>query len=164
MSLEMGPSLSRAFGATAVLLVAAALPAGTQSPQPAQTNPPAPAANSYPAPTNLQVLPKQMTGAEVRGVMQQWKSQLNMDCSACHAFDKEKADSQGRPVLNFSDDSRPEKLAAREMFKMVEEINTKYIAKIDAGCAPVTCGTCHRGRVAPEIYGASSDTTATSVQ
>jgi len=132
--------------ATALLAVAGILLMAAQ-------NPPATggtAPESYPAPTNLKVLPKDMSGAQVHELMEQWKTQLGMECKACHADDKEKLGANGRPVLNFADDSKPEKVTARVMYTMTEEINTRFIARIDSSGVPVSCGTCHRGHVGPE--------------
>ena len=39
---------------------------------------------------------------------------------------------------------------------MTEEINQKYIAKIDGSGVPVNCGTCHRGHMGPEPFPGSS--------
>jgi Photosynthetic reaction centre cytochrome C subunit len=38
------------------------------------------------------------------------------------------------------------------MVKMVEEINTQYVGKIENSGMPVTCGTCHRGHLDPPPY------------
>jgi YVTN family beta-propeller protein len=102
---------------------------------------------SFPAPTNLKVLPKDLTGQQVRDMMEQWKVGLGMSCSACHAEDEEKVDQNGRPLLDFASDSKPEKATARLMYSMTEEINQNYITKIDSSGVPVTCGTCHHGHV-----------------
>jgi hypothetical protein len=64
----------------------------------------------------------------------------------------------GRPALNFADDSKPEKAAARVMFTMMQDINANYVAKLpkmdhdDDANAMVSCGTCHRGHVHPESF------------
>jgi hypothetical protein len=60
-------------------------------------------------------------------------------------------------MLNFADDSKPEKATARLMVKMVEEINTQYVGKIDNSGAPVTCATCHRGHLDPPPFVAPPD-------
>jgi hypothetical protein len=39
---------------------------------------------------------------------------------------------------------------ARLMYTMTEEINSGFSAKIDNSGMPVTCGTCHQGRISPE--------------
>ncbi len=105
-----------------------------------------------PPPTNLQVLPKTLTGEQVHEIMHKWEAQLGADCGTCHAVDPKNIGPNGRPRLNFADDSKPEKATARLMFKMVEEINSHYIGKIDNSGMPVTCGTCHRGHVSPEPF------------
>jgi hypothetical protein len=102
-----------------------------------------------PAPTNLQVLPKTMTGDEVHDLMHKWEAALGTECSTCHAADPKNIGPNGKPRLNFADDSKPEKATARLMVRMVEEINTQYIGKIDNSGMPVTCGTCHRGHLDP---------------
>jgi hypothetical protein len=62
----------------------------------------------------------------------------------------------GKPRLNFADDSKPQKATARLMVRMVQEINAQYIGKIetkiDASGEGVKCGTCHRGHLNPEPY------------
>lgn len=105
-----------------------------------------------PPPTNLQVLPKTLTGEQVHEIMHKWEHALGAECSTCHAADPNNIGPNGKPRLNFADDSKPEKATARLMVKMVEEINTQYIGKIDNSGMPVTCGTCHRGHVTPEPF------------
>ncbi len=58
----------------------------------------------------------------------------------------------GKPRLNYADDSKEEKATARKMYLMTEDINKNYVSKIDSSGAPVTCGTCHRGHLGPEPY------------
>ncbi len=118
---------------------------------------PAPAAGGHPhppapPPTNLQVLPKTLTGEQVHEIMHKWEAALGAECTTCHAADPEKKMPNGRPMLNFADDSKPEKGTARLMVKMVEEINSQYIGKVDSSGAPVTCGTCHRGHLDPPPF------------
>ena len=62
-----------------------------------------------------------MSGAQVDEVMEQRKAQLSMDCTACHANNKEKIDVDGRPLLNFADGSKPEKATAHVIYTMTEE-------------------------------------------
>ena len=113
---------------------------------------PAGEAPAFPAPANLKVLPKDLTGQQVHDLMKQWKAALGMGCNACHKEDRENLDADGRPLLKFADDSTPEKATARLMYTMTQEINQKYIAKIDDSGAPVTCGTCHRGHLEPKPF------------
>jgi cytochrome c553 len=139
--------------AAAVLLAAASFAITTvaQAPQAAAGGPPRPP-KVYPAPTNLKVLPKNLTGQQVHEIMEQWEGSLGAHCSTCHTADPKNIGPNGRPRLDFVDDSKPEKVTARAMFAMTEDINRNYVAKIDSSGAPVTCGTCHRGHLGPEPF------------
>jgi len=105
-----------------------------------------------PAPTNLKVLPKNLTGAQVREIMHLWEDQLGAECGTCHVRDPKNLGPNGRPKFDYADDSKPEKAVARVMYTMVDDINVNYIGKIENSGMPVTCGTCHRGRVSPEPF------------
>ncbi len=105
-----------------------------------------------PAPTNLQVLPKNLTGEQVHHIMHQWAAELGTECSTCHVADPKNVGPNGRPRMNFADDSKPEKSTARLMYRMTEEINSKYISMVDNSGMPVTCGTCHRGHLSPAPF------------
>lgn len=93
-----------------------------------------------------------MTGQQVRDVMEKWEGDLGVKCSTCHTADPNNVGPNGRPRLNFADDSKPEKQTARLMYQMLEKINTDYISKVQGSGMPATCGTCHRGHFAPEPY------------
>jgi hypothetical protein len=93
-----------------------------------------------------------MTGEEVHDLMHKWEAALGTECSTCHAADPNKIGPNGKPRLNYADDSKKEKQAARLMYKMVEEINSNYVSMIDNSGVPVTCGTCHRGHLTPELF------------
>lgn len=108
--------------------------------------------HSHPAPTNLKVLRKSMTGEQVHDLMEQWEGSLGAHCNNCHTPDPKNIGPNGRPRLNFADDSKPEKATARLMYTMTEDINKNYVGKIDTSGAPVTCGTCHRGHLSPEPF------------
>lgn len=145
---------SLSLSAAAAALLAAALFAVTtvaQAPQTAPGGPPPPP-RVFPAPTNLKVLPKNLTGQQVHDIMEQWEGSLGAHCNTCHTPDPKNIGPNGRPRLDFVDDSKPEKATARAMYTMVEDINKNHIAKIDSSGAPVTCGTCHRGHLGPEPY------------
>lgn len=146
--------------ASAVLAVAAAAQAPTSAPSPAVQQPPdalqsaeakpVPPRRVYPPPMNLKVLPENLTGEQVHEIMEQWAGELGVHCNACHLEDRFNTNPNGRPRLDFMDDSKGMKLTARLMFTMTEQINSNYIAKVDGSGMPVTCGTCHRGQVTPE--------------
>jgi hypothetical protein len=124
-------------------------PAGIPSQQPGGSPPPP---KSYPAPTNLKVLPKNLTGEQVHEIMEQWESALGAHCRTCHTQDPNKIGPNGKPMLDFADDSKKEKETARLMFTMTGEINRNYISKFENSGAPVTCGSCHRGHLGPEPF------------
>jgi hypothetical protein len=112
---------------------------------------------NFPPPTNLKVLPKDLSGREVRDIMQKWAGSLGVHCDFCHVADPHKVGPNGRPRLNFPDDSKPEKKIARIMYTMTQQINMDYISKAmdldkDNMGLPVTCGTCHRGHKMPEEF------------
>jgi len=112
---------------------------------------------SYPAPTNLQVLPKDLTGQQVHEIMEGVAGSLGVHCDFCHAADPNNMGPNGKPRLNFADDSKNDKKIARIMFTMTHQINADYISKAsaldpDAMGMKVTCGTCHRGHEMPEEF------------
>lgn len=127
--------------------------AAQSPPKPANTPPP-PAAEAriYPAPTNLKVLPKDLTGQQLHEIMEQWSAALGTHCNSCHIEIPGRIGPNGRPELNFSDDSKEMKQTARLMFKMTEDINGNYVSMVDNSGAAVTCGTCHRGHIGPEPF------------
>ena len=112
---------------------------------------------NFPPPTNLKVLPKDLTGAQVRDIMQKWAGSLGVHCDTCHMADPSHPMPNGRPSMNFADDSKPDKQIARIMYTMTETINSDYISKTkaidtDAMDMKVECGTCHRGHEMPEAF------------
>jgi hypothetical protein len=145
---------STLFLSSWVLVFAAILAAATFAQTPSGQTP---EARIYPAPTNLKVLPKDLTGEQLHAIMEQWSAALGAHCNTCHVEDRNNIGPNGRPRLNFADDSKEMKLAARTMFTMTEKINVDYVSKIDSSGAPVTCGTCHRGHLGPEPFVAPSE-------
>ncbi len=141
-----------------VMVIAAAVCLATiaaRSPQSAGSTP-SPQPESFPAPSNLKVLPSDLNGKQVHDIMEQWTAGLGLGCPVCHASYRDKLDEDGHPLLDFASDVKPEKATARVMYTMTEEINQKYIAKIDGSGVPVNCGTCHRGHMGPEPFPGSS--------
>lgn len=146
-------STSRLLCATLAAFVAAAVLASTAA---AQTAPPPPAHEHHFAnykPTNLKVLPKDLTGDQIHDIMEGWAGALGVHCDTCHAVDPTKLMPNGRPALNFPDDSKPQKSSARLMVKMVHDINSNYVSMVsEKPEVRVTCGTCHRGHLDPEPF------------
>jgi hypothetical protein len=148
--------------AAAAAMLAAALFASTIVAQPPQGSAPQSGGppsglRNVPAPSNLKVLPKDLTGQQVRGIMEKWEGQLGVHCGTCHTADPKNVGPNGRPRLNFADDSKEEKNTARLMYQMTEEINKNYVAKVPNSDMTVTCGTCHRGHLNPELFVVPSD-------
>lgn len=83
---------------------------------------------------NLQVLPKNTTKEQMHDIMEAYSTSLNVKCSFCHI--------KG----NMASDSLDEKVIARKMIIMTNEINEKYFGK-DSGT--VGCMTCHNGKTNP---------------
>jgi cytochrome c551/c552 len=124
---------------------------------PAQGAPGGRPPRSYPAPTNLQVLPKDLTGQQVHEIMEGVAGSLGVHCDFCHAADPKNIGPNGKPRLNFADDSKDDKKIARIMISMTQQINADYISKAsaldpDSMNMKVTCGTCHRGHEMPEEF------------
>jgi len=99
---------------------------------------------------NLKVLPKNLTPRQLDGVMDEWAHSLGVHCSFCHVRD------EAAKKMDFASDAKPEKTAARHMFKMMNKINSKFFeAKKDSlGMVTetgVNCYTCHRGSAHPEL-------------
>lgn len=163
--------------AAAAALLAAAIFAATMGVQasqaPSQADQPAPGAaegpppqgmgpgerpmRNFPPPTNLQVLPKDLTGREVRDTMEKWAGSLGVKCEFCHVADPKNVGPNGRPRMDFANDSKPNKQIARIMYTMTQQVNKDYISKAmdldkDNMGSPVTCGTCHRGHKMPEDF------------
>jgi len=138
---------------TALVSALFAVAALAQTPA-AQQTPPAEEHHHHeePAPTNLKVLPKTMTGEQVHDLMHKWEAMLGAECSTCHAADPNNIGPNGKPRLNFADDSKPEKNTARLMYRMVDDINANYVDKVENSGVPVSCGTCHRGHLDPPIF------------
>ena len=142
------------FTAPLTAMVSALFAVAALAQAPAATQAPAEEHHHHdePAPTNLKVLPKTMTGEQVHDLMHKWEAALGAECSTCHAADPKNIGPNGKPRLNFADDSKPEKTTARLMYKMVEDINTNYVGKVENSGVPVACGTCHRGHLDPPIF------------
>jgi hypothetical protein len=153
------PAAAKALLTAAVFAVTAVAqtPQAPQSQQPAAGSPGPHSQHTHPAPTNLQVLPKTMTGEQVHELMEKWEGSLGVHCGTCHAADPKNIGPNGRPRLNYADDSKPEKATARLMYKMTEDINMNYVSKVPSSEVPVTCGTCHRGHLGPEPFVIPSD-------
>jgi hypothetical protein len=96
-------------------------------------------AKAQPAgPKNLQVLPKSTTKDQVKTIMKAQAKALGVECDFCHE------------VPDMAADTNEHKKIARQMMKMTEEINAKWIKGWPgAEKHPVSCNTCHQGKAEP---------------
>jgi len=87
---------------------------------------------------NIKVLTG-MPESQLIPVMNFFSASMGRRCNFCHV------NNQGQ--WDYASDAKPEKAAAREMIKLVMDINkTTERLKLD----PVSCYTCHRGRTSPQ--------------
>ncbi len=93
---------------------------------------------------NLQVAPKDISRMDLLNAMKDMTFALGTRCWFCH-----EGEGDDLSTFNFASDKKPAKDVARTMMKMVTEINTNFISKVEAD-AKVTCYTCHRGHTEPE--------------
>jgi photosynthetic reaction center cytochrome c subunit len=120
--------------AAVVVIAAVAVLARAQAPQEAYTN--------------LKVLPKDISPAELRATMGGFTRALGVRCVYCHVGE------EGKPLRHedFAKDDKPTKVKARAMMLMVRDVNDKYLATLDHRAEPpirVQCVTCHHGSPLP---------------
>jgi photosynthetic reaction center cytochrome c subunit len=92
---------------------------------------------------NVKVIPRETPVLQLIGTMRNFTSYLGVRCPFCHVGE------EGRPLaeFDFPSDEKRTKQVARQMIRMVDEINRR-LDTIPGRTAPglqVTCGTCHRG-------------------
>lgn len=99
--------------------------------------------------TNLQVLPKDITRAQLVPMMRGFTGQTGSRCSTCHVGEE----GQDLSTYDFASDARPAKAVARKMMVMTQAINGPLLDGIgkpaEPGASKVTCYTCHRGQKTP---------------
>ena len=97
--------------------------------------------------TNLKILPESISRAALIDTMRAFSRALGARCDYCHV---EKADGH---ELDFAKDDKRTKRTARVMFRMVQDLNTKYLTEVVERPTPnviVRCETCHRGQPRPK--------------
>ncbi len=98
-------------------------------------------------PKNLKVLPKGTGGDQLKEIMQSWNKALGVKCFFCHK------DKPGAPFneWDFVSDEKGEKNMTRDMVKMTNNINKKWMTNKFKSQNFITCATCHRGEKAPSL-------------
>lgn len=97
---------------------------------------------------NLKVLPKDISDKKLDSIMNTFTLALGVDCKFCH-----------RPFTNFPEnldfasDQEPMKENARDMMRMVIDINSKYFyfdsTQRREYLHTITCRNCHQGKPLP---------------
>src|SRR5213075_29710 len=94
---------------------------------------------------NVKVIPKNTPVMQVVGMMRNFAGALGVRCPFCHVG------QEGQPLssFDFAKDDKRTKLTARQMMRMVEEINRRLDTLPEhaqmTSHVEVTCQTCHRG-------------------
>ncbi len=89
-------------------------------------------------PTNLKVLPADISGQDLRNVMQSFSSALGVRCEYCH-YEEEN---------DFASDGMETKRIARVMMKMKSNINETFLKEarsIKNDVVDLNCVSCHHG-------------------
>jgi hypothetical protein len=97
--------------------------------------------------TNLQIFPKDAQRQQVLTTMNAFTQALGVQCNYCHV-------QEGRGGRNdMAADDKPTKKAAREMMRLVGDLNPKVAAAVGKSAESTTrvgCATCHRGVAIPK--------------
>jgi len=93
---------------------------------------------------NVQVFPRTTPVPEVTAAMRTFAMGLGVRCQYCHVGE------EGMPLerFDFASDEKRTKLVARQMMRMVQEINRRLDTlpgRSTATALEVSCATCHRG-------------------
>jgi hypothetical protein len=111
---------------------------------------------------NVKVIPRTTPVMQVVGMMRNITGALGVRCQFCHVGE------EGMPLaqFDFAKDEKRTKLVARQMMRMVEEINRRLdtLPEHDhhGPDLQVTCATCHRGVSRPMPLSTLIEETATS--
>ena len=94
---------------------------------------------------NLQVLPKDITGSDLVGMMKGFTSSLGVRCEHCHV-----GEGDDLTKFDFVADTKTAKVTARKMLGMTAKLNeaVKDIGE-PARTPKITCFTCHHGALKP---------------
>ena len=102
-----------------------------------------------PTPKNLQFFPKDMTGAQIFPIMQNFNAALGVNCTYCHNSEP----PVDNPKNDFASDEKETKKKARVMLALARDINMKLQSELGKPANQLTnvqCVTCHRGVAIPK--------------
>jgi hypothetical protein len=100
---------------------------------------------------NLKVLPNDISDEKLDSIMKTYTVALGVECKFCHLPEKSFAIN-----IDYAADVNPMKENARDMIRMVIDINSKYFY-YDSTQRPeylhtITCKSCHQGQPLPPEY------------
>jgi hypothetical protein len=106
-------------------------------------------------PKNLKILPADVNIQQVMGGI---RVALGVQCNFCHGPEGAGGRGGGAPggppaPIDFASDENPKKLMARNMMRMVDDLNSGPLN----GKMQVTCYTCHRGEATPKMDAPAAD-------
>jgi thioredoxin reductase len=101
---------------------------------------------------NLQVFPQNIPREELIEQMKGFTRALGVRCEHCHV----QTAQTPKPAFDFASDEKPQKAAARIMIRMTNDINARYVSKIEEMYTTVSCWTCHRGARRPDVQPAAA--------
>lgn len=99
---------------------------------------------------NLKVLPKDISQQDLIDMMAGFTRALGVRCTHCHVGEAGMRFSE----YDFESDEKDTKRKAREMIRMVSDLNDKYLGALDHRADPplrIECATCHRGATVPRM-------------
>ncbi|HMA20159.1 MAG TPA: c-type cytochrome [Gemmatimonadaceae bacterium] len=93
--------------------------------------------------TNTQVIPRSTPVIEVVGMMRNFTSALGVRCTFCHVG----SEGEDLAEYDFASDQKRNKLVARQMLRMLAEVNARLdtIPGRTHPAVTATCMTCHHG-------------------
>ena len=123
------------LASAAAMIVWSMVPSGQQNPIPEKF-------------TNLQVLPKAITRAELVPIMRSFALGLGVRCEHCHV-----GEGNDLSKFDFAADTRPAKAVARQMMRMLARLEREDLKGVgDPARQPkLSCYTCHRGEKTPAV-------------
>ena len=104
---------------------------------------------------NLKVLPKDISDEKLDSIMHVYNKALGVTCNFCHVKPAVLAFGSN-DTLDYASDKEPMKENARDMMRMVIELNSKYFyfnkEQKPEYLTTITCKMCHQGQAMPPEY------------